>query len=315
MTSPFAYRNPDGSIDLERALGPALQRYVGIMVAGAAGFGVTAPPEPEDRDSARLVQYGYGQPSRASSSGTLARRPEWSWDVCAYYLVLGVHWRASRGEIRRAYVAACGRPGGQHQDEQLTYVTSQLLDEDVRRAYDLTGLGEVFMGDRDIQAMIRRAAVRESVRRRTEDGEEFTTEEVLEEMGVYQVPPEPEDDAPQDAPQEPAETPPSRWASQWGHYAVAGPQGAPRPDPELLERWQGLVAAALRERGIAVRFAVAQGAEGSPLVLRNINEPCIFVMTEKRISPQQAESAVEMGISLGIVTDTKKEAFSARFRR
>ena len=52
-----------------------------------------------------------------------------------------------------------------------------------------------------------------------------------------------------------------------------------------------------------MQFAVAQGPENAPLVLRDIKEPCIFIVTEKGASPQQAIAAVEKVISLGYVKE------------
>jgi hypothetical protein len=214
--------------------------------------------------------------------------------VCGYYVTLGVRWTATKGEIRRAYVAACARPGGQEQDEYLTYVMAQLSDPAVRRAYDLVPLGGVFLLDKYTEARLKRAAAAEASRRSAAGGE-ATTRDVLEEMGLRVEPPPPGGGAP------PPEAPRGRWERQWGHYLLSGAQGAPRAGTALLEAWQGMVAAALRERGISMTFAVGMAAGDAPKVLRDINEPCIFVMTEKGASPDKARSAVEMGISLGIV--------------
>lgn len=300
MSAPYAYRGPDGEIDLEEALGPHLRHYVGIMAAGergsttqvlALGGSVTAV--------GFLIRQSLGRPTRASSRGTLAVLPEWSWDVCGYYVTLGVHWTAAKREIRLAYVAACAREDGQEQDEYLTYVVSQLTDDRTRFLYDLVPLGAVFLLDKYVARRIKKAAAAEAARRMTE-GEETSAQDVLEEMGLHEEKP-PADDGGE--PQEEPRTPPqSRWGLQWGHYVLAGPQGALRADAGLLEAWQGLVAAALRERGIVTEFAVAQGNPGSPSVLRDSKEPCIFILTENEASPEKANEAVELGIDLGIVT-------------
>jgi len=302
VTRPFAYRDPDGDIDLDRALGPHLVHYVGVMVSGAADIRPEAyRPEAAVLLEGTLVRFAHGRPAQASSCGTVAVQPPFSWDVCAYYLILGVHWRATKGEIRRAYVARCARPDGQVQDERLTYVVAQLSDPEVRRAYDMTPLGGVFLRDREVAAAIRRRAAAEAGRRMSE-GEDITADEVMNEMGFQAAPPEPEGEEAGEPAERPAQARTSRWALQWGHYAVAGPQGIQRPDAAVLEAWQGMVAAALRERGVTAGFAVAQGYGESPMVLRDINEGCIVFVTGERASPQKAQEAVEMGISLGIVT-------------
>lgn len=293
------HRTPDGDVDLDWAVGPKhLGHYVATMESGAGDFRVISQ-ELLEESAARLSSYdplllhGHGQ-TRASSSGTVALRPEICWDVCAYYLILGIRWRAAEGEIRRAYVAACARPDGQVQDERLTYIVSQLLDRDVRRAYDAVALGDPFLGDRDVLEQIRRNATREAVRRRLEGEEPVTADEVMEEAGV--VPAE-------TARQMAREAATARWGLRWGYYLLDGPLGVPRADETLLEAWQEMLATALRERGIVMQFAVGVGRQHEPLVLRNIKEACIFVMTEKGTSPQQAIAAIEKGISLGIVTE------------
>lgn len=301
MSRPYAYRGPDGAIDLEEALGPHLRHYVGVMVAGARG-GRTQVLSLGGSETAHgfLVRQSIGRPARASSRGTLAVLPEWSWDVCGYYVTLGVRWTATKREVRLAYKALWQASGGE-QDEYLTYVTTQLTDDRVRRAYDMTPLGAAFLLDKYVATRIKKAAAAEASRRMAR-GEEATVQDVLDEVGLHEEPPEPEDggEPPQE---EPRKAPQSRWGLQWGHYVLSGPQGAPQADAALLEAWQGLVAAALRERGIVTGFAVAQGAHDAPVVLRDDKEPCIFVLTEKSISPDKANEAVELGISLGIVTD------------
>lgn len=297
---PYQYRTPGGDIDLDRALGAALPHYARLIVEGMADPRPEAfAPDPEPAPDG-VVRYGHGRPVHASSCGGLAVRPEFSWDVCAYYLLLGVRWTATRGEIRRAYVAACARPHGQEQEERLTYALAQLSDEGIRRAYDMTPLGGVFFQDRDVEASIRRAASAEAGRRMSE-GDDITADEVMEEMGFTTVPRR----SPREAPSRPARPSAPPWSSQWGYYAVSGPQGSVTPRGVLLEAWQGMVAAALREEGIVTDFAVAQGAEDSPVVLRDVNKSCIFVLTGKGASPGEAIVAVKMGISLGYVADKR----------
>lgn len=312
MSRPFGFRGPDGDIDLDRAIGSAMGHYVALMVSGAQGTFIqplAADADDEESGHGPVMRQGFGRPVRASASGTVARQPGWVWDVCGYYLALGVHWSATRSEIRRAYLRACQREGGQEQDEHLTYVVSQLSDERIRRAYDMTPLGGIFTWDRDIEAMIKRVAAAEAGRR-TAEGEEATAGDVMEEMGFRKQEAAPDDpeEAEARATEAASTAARSRWSLQWGYYVLPGRYGAIQADEALLEAWQGMVAAALRERGISLPFAVGQGRTGSPSVLRNINEPCIFVVTKDGASPERAKSAVEKGIALGIVSDESKGA-------
>jgi hypothetical protein len=301
VTAPFAYRGPDGEILLEDALGPHLQHYVAVMVSGAAGTRMQVIAlGGGDTPHGLLIRQAYGRPTRASPCGEVAVQPSFVWDACAYYLRLGVHWTATKKELRIAYLAA----DPQQADARLHYCLTQLMDDVIRAAYDRVPLGGVFLWDRDIAAQIKRAAAAEAARRMA-DGGEATAGDVMDEMGFQEVPREQayEEAREEAGPAAVEEAPRLLWGSRWGHYVLSGPQGAPRADTALLEAWQGMVAAALRERGMTAPFAVAQGSEGDPLVLRDINEPCIFVMTQKGTSPDMAREAVEMGITLGIVTD------------
>lgn len=298
MTVPFGYRDADGDINLEEALGDHLRHYVTIMVSGVNGTRTQqlALGRTETEHGA-LLRQGFGRPTAASSCGTLAVQPGWSWDVCGYYRRLRVRWTATKREIRVAYREIWARTGVQ--DERLTYTVSQLTDDRIRRAYDMVPLGGIFTWDRDVEARIKRAAADEAMRRRMDEGDEVTADDVLEEMGVKQPPPDPDD------PEQERDRPPrarwSRWEARWGHYLLAGPQGSPEPVEGLLEAWQGMVAAALRERGIVMSFAVGHGHKSAPLVLRDVKEACIFIVTEAEASPEKAKEAVEMGINLGIV--------------
>jgi hypothetical protein len=298
MTAPFGYRGPDGDINLDEALGPHLRHYTGIMILAAADKFVILSSEPDAGTAdGTVIRVGYGRPTRASACGDVAVQPSFVWDVCAYYLRLGVHWRATKKDLRLAFLAA----DPQQRNEQLLYCLTQLLDDTVRAAYDRQPLGGMFLWDRDVMAAIKRTAAQEAGRRMSEGGE-ATAGDVMGEMGFRELPREEAyEEARQEMRPQAPQAPVSRWAAQWGHYVVAGRYGVPEADQELLEAWQGLVAAALRERGITRPFAVAQGGEDAPVVLRNINEPCIFVITDKGASPQKAREAVEMGISQGII--------------
>lgn len=99
------------------------------------------------RSAPRLVGDG---PATASTCLDLVPRVVWIADVNGYYRDLGVDPRASRGEIARAYFER-GRD-----DAHLTYVVKQLLDPAVRRAYDATPLGEIFVDDEVIARLKRR---------------------------------------------------------------------------------------------------------------------------------------------------------------
>lgn len=96
----------------------------------------------------RLVGDG---PPTCSTSMELEVCPTVCHDVNRYYADLGVHWRATREQIKRAYL------DHSTQDSRVTYIVKQLLNPVIRKAYDLTPLGSVFY-DRYVDALVRRAS-------------------------------------------------------------------------------------------------------------------------------------------------------------
>jgi hypothetical protein len=113
-------------------------------------------------------------PVAFSTCTALARSPEVSFDVNAYYRELGVHWRANRGELRRAYYRLEG-----YRDRRLTYVLHQLLDSAVRRRYDAMPPIEPMM-DRYVLAALMRAANQSASQHAYEHRDDPRAEEDLE---------------------------------------------------------------------------------------------------------------------------------------
>lgn len=89
-------------------------------------------------------------PAECSSCTDLALRPYVCFDVNGYYREMGVHWKATRRQLMRAYQALDGQSS-----VRLTYIFQQLLNPTVRYEYDCTPLGEVFM-DRYVQDELNR---------------------------------------------------------------------------------------------------------------------------------------------------------------
>lgn len=77
-----------------------------------------------------------------STSTELVTWPMYVWDVNGYYHELGVHHGASKGEIKEAYERLNGQAS-----PRLTFVVKQLLDPDIRRRYDASELGSVFVDE------------------------------------------------------------------------------------------------------------------------------------------------------------------------
>jgi len=101
-------------------------------------------------------------PVVCSSSLELERWPSVVWDVNWYYWVLGVHFRATRRQLKDAYLDKKGED-----DDYLTYIFSQLLNPEIRRAYDAKPLGSVFW-DKYVEQKVRERAHRLAVRHKVD---------------------------------------------------------------------------------------------------------------------------------------------------
>lgn len=114
-------------------------------------------------------------PEFSTSGALLLRRPH-VFDVNGYYRALGVDPYATRKQIREAYTARGGPTS-----TRLTYILKQLLQDDVRAAYDATPLGSIFFDDVIAEAVRSRVTQETADRRLAGDivaDVEFTEEEV-----------------------------------------------------------------------------------------------------------------------------------------
>lgn len=139
----------------------------------------------EPDDSLRYdhpVRLGWG-PARWSTSMALVPVERVCHDVNGYYRELGVDWRASRKELREAYMALDGQSSA-----RLTYVFKQLLDPLIREAYDKSPKGEVFLDDYTEDDLKRRA--HEEAAKRSTFGQAVSADEVLDDWGYMALDPE-----------------------------------------------------------------------------------------------------------------------------
>jgi hypothetical protein len=312
MTRAFEFRDANGNLVLDAILGPEhVRHYTRILESASPEFAeaqrrieeaggrdwrdpVPVPWRAERVDDGLVRMRSY-LPAVASSCTDLEPLPSFCWDVCGYYRRLGVHWRATLRELREAYNTV----DPQQADQRVMYAFRQLRDPQVRRLYDLMPLGGVFLLDRDVNAAIKRAAARESARRMSY-GDESGQADVLREWGIDEVTPE-ESLRRAEAASRLALRPCS-WGSFWGYYALVRPgtDWEGMPESEEMGEWQAMIAAALARRGIRIMFAVGAHDGEFPVVLRDSNQACIFI-TGKGISPDKAEEAVRMGVSLGYI--------------
>ena len=180
-------------------------------------------------------------PVTCSTSLTLALTPDWIADVNGYYRDLGVSPRASKGDIARAYFER-GRD-----DAHLTFVVKQLLNPEVRRAYDLTPMGHVFL-DEEVAARLRDEIIRRSPRTPlvSEGGDMLVPsprERILSDLpGVVDKTSYSSNDGPRTT------------SDAWGYsYFV---WDAHRVDEEVLRRWQEDLTVSLGSAGHRMEIAV-----------------------------------------------------------
>jgi hypothetical protein len=246
--------------------------------------------------------------------------PEIVWDVCGYYRALMFHWtefrQATARDIRLHYLAVDPR----QEDSDTFYAATQLLDPEVRWAYDRQPLGGLFLGDRNVRSMLEAMAAREAARRNAEAyerdpegysehlGEGVTKQQdVLTEWGFdksgvsaaearerlraqYEAGPEPPAGGALGASL-------SRWDRHWSYYVLVDPGdgalAAWSPAENVLEAWQALLCAVLSVHGITEQFAVGLWPGPGTKVWRDSNECCIFfVGNGEQPTHQMANEAV-----------------------
>lgn len=243
----------------------------------------SVPPEPPDEP----FRQGWG-PRWCSSETALDITPRICWDVNGYYRGLGVHWKATRKELGEAFLARDG-----HSSPWLAYVLSQLLNPEVRRAYDRSPPGEPFLDDDFVQADLARKAYEEARRRTLVEGVETHRDRVLEEWGLSAVKPgdanaldqvDSDSGGGQDEPSSSQET----W--EYAFYLWRTVTGS----LEHLKCWQELLLRELSVLGYTVRFSVGMiGKETAPYLLRSVGQDFIIFLNEDFLpTPELAARAV-----------------------
>lgn len=219
-----------------------------------------------------VMRRGSG-PDYCSSSTVLAVSPEVCWDVCGYYRRLGVHWKATRLQLRIAYIKRGGPVS-----RSLTYALHQLLDKELRAVYDRMPLGGLFLADRDVQEGLKRAAAAMAARMAA-CGRLVSSEDVLRDWGFGTEPGKPEASSREQAqaaagqlapdPDETLGSSISDWSLDWSYYVMS-----PRDPGESgdLPAWQDLLREAFRIRGLpSARFAVGICSGADYLIWRRMS--------------------------------------------
>lgn len=263
----------------------------------------------EPRDEV-LIKHGWG-PDTCSSSQELEPSPVICWDVCGYYRRLGLHWKATKKQIRMALVKRTVMILGRG-NARLVYAAHQLLNDAIRHEYDRVPLGMLFLKDKDTEEQLKRAAHAAASAMAARGRPEVTPEDVLGDWGFTTGP----RGGPQGEGREgqaPAAPPPpltgrlaGYWELQWSWYAEPGPVPTWRAiEIQELEAWQLMLIRAFAARGVRARFAVGRCSAES-FAVRPAPDPGIIVILlgKGEPSPAKAEQAAE---AWGLVTANRDE--------
>ena len=240
--------------------------------------------DPETRDEPFKVGHG---PAEFSTCTDLARQPEVCWDVLGYYRTLGVHWRASKQELREAFLALGSEPTPWQMN-----VLRQLLNPVVRRLYDLTPLGGEFLDDPFVQHEIKMAAKKEALRRSAGSDREWTMAEVLDERGFNFNPDEDSQkslETTSDSKPKMSQDARTLRAWSWAYYLWR----TGYDNTHAVAEWQALLIAALKERGVQPRIAVGfMGKNPRPYVIGEFDHTTVvFLSTAEAPSADLARRA------------------------
>jgi hypothetical protein len=267
---------------------------------------IRAAEQRETRDGL-LVKRGSG-PDTCSSSQVLALSPEWCWDVCNYYGRLGLHWKATRRQIREALTKSRALVGGG--SEYLTYAASQLLNQQIRREYDRCPLGALFLKDKVVVGLLKQAATQAASAMAARGFHQTTPEDILGSWGFSVDPPGGPGGEGEDG-QVPASLPPSPyraspgWANQWGwYYDPQAPESLLSWSEDRMMRWQLLLIREFARRGMNIQFAVGI-CSAETFSIRPAPDPGILVILlgEGEPTPELAADAADMW---GLVRQPKR---------
>jgi hypothetical protein len=204
------------------------------------------------------------------------------WDVNAYYAELGISWRASKPEIREAYQRRHG-----DRSDRLTYIVKQLLDPEVRAAYDACQPGSVFF-DRYIAAYVKDQILRDQV---IEEGRILDFEDQIAPIDLSRYMNQPFDMV---APEE------GEWGTRWrwGFYLWASDDY----DTVKLRQWQGLLVEALARKGVVLKLSVGLvGGSPEPMRVEAVGYRIVaFLSDDEQPIPQLAEAAADRVVETAV---------------
>lgn len=195
------------------------------------------------------------------------------WDVNGYYAELGVTHKATRAELKAAYQAKQGWGSA-----RLTYILRQLLDVEIRAAYDSARPGSVFF-DEYVARWFHDQTLRDSI---AEEGRLLTLDERIE-RGQEELDLSQYMNKPYDLDRDTPDAVTLSW--RWGYYLY----GAYSHNHELLNKWQNLLLAAktLKPEKLCVGLLAASDSAPVRLVLIGLRLVA-FVKEDSEPTPAHA---------------------------
>lgn len=272
------------------SLTDATRKYLGEEFA-------LPPPQPPV-DDGRPLLHGFG-PVEFSTCMALSVSPEVCWDVNRYYRELGVHWKADRKELMRAYQSFGSMPSA-----RVTYVFKQLLNPVIRREYDRVPLGGLFLDDYVREAIQREATKRAAAK--TAAGQETTAEQILDEMGLKLLPDEDDELLDDEVVGEEDvraldEGNTDIWP--WSFYLWRTKQ----IDEGRLRQWQEMLSVAFGTRGVIVRLAVGlHGSSVHPWVIAAVGyRTVVFLHRDHQPTVEAANAVVDRVVQDRAIAERK----------
>ena len=212
------------------------------------------------KDENRIFRATYRGPLDVSTCTDLAVIHRPIWDVNKYYRSLGIEspYKPTKKELRLGYQSVNGQDS-----ERLTYYFKQLLDPDIRKAYDWMPLGSRFQDKYVIEEGMRKLSKKAS-EVSGETGKMVTIEDLIE-------------DFEKGRPTKPKEIQSEYLNWEWSFYLC----NSRKYNVEALAEWQQLLVSAFAERGVRWKISVGYiGNTKKPFVVRPHEGRVIFFLNE-----------------------------------
>lgn len=236
------------------------------------------------------IMWGRG-PALFSTCVTLALSPEVCWDCNRWYETLGVPWRATKADLREAFLAIGPMPSPWQM-----HCLRSLLNPVIRFEYDRLPLGDIYLDDY-AKDMIRAAAAERLLKAHQQGNAEANLESMLDEMGMRIIPPEEPDEmvdseASEDDDDASATVDPG---FLWSYYIWK----THKIDVSRIEQWQAFIVAAFAARGERLKLAVGlHGAGPHPWLVAEVgSKTVVFIRDDQQPNAEAAADAAERVIS------------------